>query len=594
VVDTRSSNQSDSLSLVRRTNIWQLALFLVLATFIIRLFYLQVIRHDYYSKVALSGQLKEYELSAERGTIEAYSGGETLPIVLNETKYTLFADPVFIKDVDTVATQLQSVVGGNSQEYAQLMKQDTRYAVLAKKLTEDQKSKIEAMKHKGIGLRPQSYRTYPQGSLAGQVLGFVNDEGIGSYGIEQALDDELRGRPGQLKAITDAQGVPLVANQDNIIKPAEKGQKIVLTLDVSIQKQLEDILKTGLDKAKSGSGSAIIMDPNTGAIKAMANYPNYNPAEFFKVEDASQFTNPSVSSPLEVGSIMKVLTAAAALDLGVVSRGTTYYDPSRFEIDSYTISNIEEDGGAGTRSVDDILQLSLNTGATWLLMQMGGGEVNQKARQTWHKYMTDNFRLGKLTGIEQGYESEGVIPDPVEGFGLNLQYANTSFGQGMSATLMQMAAALSSVINGGTYYQPHLVDSLATDNDTLSRVNPKALRSGVVSAQASLAVKQMMEYVMQKNHLSYGLPNLRPGYSIGGKTGTAEISKPEGGYYDDRFNGTFMGFVGGDKPEYVIAVRVNEPKIPGYAGSKAAGPIFSSLATMLIDNVGVTPISPGN
>lgn len=591
VINSSLTNQTNLPITQHRVNAWYLLVFLSLAVFVVRLFYLQVIRHDYYSKAALSGQLKEYELEAERGLIMAYSGEDTLPIVLNETKYTLFADPKFIKDPGGLATSIQGIIGGDRQYYEDQMRQDTRYAILAKKLNSEQRLKIEKLNEKGIGLREQSYRTYPQGGLAAQVIGFVNDEGVGTYGIEQALNDELKGNSGRLKAITDASGVPLVSNDDNIITPAEKGKKVVLSIDVSIQKQLEDILKSGLDNAKSTSGSAIIMDPHTGAVKAMANYPSYNPAEFFAVEDASLFTNPSVSSPLEVGSIMKVLTTAAALNQGVVNSGTTYYDPSRFAIDGYNITNIEEDGGAGTRSLRDILQLSLNTGATWLLMQMGGGEINDRARQTWYDYMTSHFRLGRVTGIEQGYEAEGIIPDPNEGYGLNLQYANTSFGQGMSATLMQMAAALSSIINGGVYYQPHLVDRLVDAQGKQQVQEPKVLNDKVVSPEVSQIMRELMTYVVEKNHLTYGLPNLRAGYSIGGKTGTAEISKPEGGYYDDKFNGTFIGFVGGDQPEYVIAVRVNEPKIAGYAGSKAAGPIFSSLASMLIDNVGVTPKS---
>ncbi|MCW1908096.1 MAG: penicillin-binding protein 2 [Candidatus Saccharibacteria bacterium] len=573
----------------RRITVWYAALIFVSLVFVVRLFYLQVIRHDYYAKAALSGQLKEYELEPERGLIMAHAGEDTLPIVLNEIKYTLFADPKFITEPEKVAGELQGIIGGDKSFYESQMRQDSRYAILAKKLNDDQKQKIEALKEKGIGLREQPYRTYPQGGLAAQVLGFVNDEGVGSYGIEEALHEELKGKPGQLKAITDAAGVPLVSNDDNIIKPAEKGKKVLMTLDVSIQKQLEDILKTGLENAKSTSGSALIMDPNTGAIKAMANFPSYNPAEFFKVEDAGLFTNAAVSAPLEVGSIMKVLTTAAALNQGVVNRNTSYYDPSRFSIDGYDITNIEEDGGAGTRSVADILQLSLNTGATWLLMQMGGGEINDKARQAWYDYMKNHYRLGQRTGIEQGYEADGLIPDPKEGFGLNLQYANTSFGQGMSATITQMAAALSSVVNGGIYYQPRLVESLIDSNGQTQEMSPKVLNDKVVTPEVSQTMVELMEYVVEKNHRTYGLSSLRPGYAIGGKTGTAEISKPEGGYYEDRFNGTFMGFVGGDKPQYVIAVRVNEPKIPGYAGSKAAGPIFSNLATMLIDNVGVTP-----
>jgi cell division protein FtsI/penicillin-binding protein 2 len=356
-----------------------------------------------------------------------------------------------------------------------------------------------------------------------------------------------------------------------------------------MQQQAEDILKAGLDRAKSKSGSLVIMDPKTGAIKAMANYPSYNPAEFYKVEDGNLFNNTAVSSPLEVGSTMKPLTAAAALDLGVVNKNTTYYDPSHFTIDNATVTNIEEDGGPGTRSIADILQLSLNTGATWLLMQMGGGKINEQARTRWHDYMTNHYHFGSATGIEQGYEADGSIPDPVKGFGLNIQYANTAFGQGMTATPLQMAAALSSVVNGGTYYQPTLVDKTGQRDGQLHQNQPKVVHQHVVSQQVSSDIRDLMQNVITKNYLTYGMTRPNPSYNIGGKTGTAEIARPSGGYYEDRFNGTFMGFVGGNEPQYVVFVRVNQPQIGGYAGSKAAAPIFGNTITMLINNFGVTP-----
>lgn len=562
-----------------------------MAIFGIRLFYLQIIRHDYYKKTALSGQLKQYEIVADRGVIEAHDGDSVVPIVLNEKRYTLFADPKYIKKTEEVADKIQKVIGGNQSDIEKKLKSDTRYAILAKKLPKDKKDALDKLDLKGVGTREEAIRTYPQGDLAAQLLGFVDDEGTGKYGLEQALNKELKGTPGQLKAITDAQGVPLVANTDNIVTQPKSGDRVLLTVDVSMQRQVEDLLKSGLDSAKSKSGSAIIMDPYTGAIKAMANYPTYSPAEFYKVEDGETFNNAAVSSPLEVGSIMKPLTAAAALNQGVVSPGTTYYDPSFYQIGDAKVTNIEEDGGAGTRSVADILEMSLNTGATWLLMQMGGGEVNQKARETWHDYMVNHYRFSKATGIEQGYEADGSVPDPNDGFGLNIQYANTSFGQGMTATPLQMGAALSSVINGGTYYRPHLVDKTTDGQGKVHDHKPEVLQSNVVSGQVSGEMQTLMKGVVDKNYALYGFKERPSTYLVGGKTGTAEITKPGGGYYEDRFNGTFMGFVGGDKPEYVIVVRVNEPGIKGYAGSKAAAPIFTNLTNMLINNFNVTPKS---
>ena len=420
-------------------------------------------------------------------------------------------------------------------------------------------------------------------------MGFVDDEGVGKYGLEQAYNQSLKGVSGRLRAITDAQGVPLVANRDNIVDEPKSGQKVILTIDVALQRQLEDLLKEGLDNAQSKSGSALIIDPNTGAVKAMASYPTYRPAEFFKVTDSNVFNNPSVSAPIEVGSIMKPLTAAAALDLGVVKKDTTYYDPSKFKIDDATVTNIEEDGGAGTHSVADILQLSLNTGATWLLMQMGGGQVNQKARNAWHDYMVNHYQFGKATGIEQGYEADGSIPDPNNGYGLNIQYANTAFGQGMTATILQMGAALSGVVNGGTYYRPTLIDQQSDGNGKMQKKQPTIVRRDVVSSSVSNDIRSLMEYTISKNYPIYKMSKPSPNYSLGGKTGTAQTAKPGGGYYENQDEGTFMGFVGGSRPQYVVVVRVSQPKIGGYAGAKAAAPIFGSLTTMLINNFGVTP-----
>lgn len=588
-----SQPRATSANPVTRVRIWYACLLFITAVFVIRLFYLQIIRHDYYQQAALLGQLKQYEIEPERGTILAHNNGGNTPIVLNQTLYTVYTDPKFVKDVPATALAVQKVLGGDAGEYEAKMKASpSRYEILAKKVSKQKRDELTALKLKGVGAQETNYRTYPQGQLAAQVLGFVNDEGNGQYGLEEALNEQLKGKPGQLKAITDAQGVPLAANRDNIVKSPEQGKQILLTIDLGMQQQLEDIVKQQVEETKSSKGSALILDAKTGAVKAMANYPTFNPAEFFKVTDQAVFSNSVVTDAFEVGSIMKVLTAAAALDKGVVSRDTSYFDPSFFKIGDATVRNIEEDGGAGTKTVADILQLSLNTGATWLLMQMGGGEINEQARTTWHDYLVNHYQFGKKTGIEQSNESEGVVPDPLEGFGLNIRFANTAFGQGQTETILQMGAALASVVNGGTYYQPHLVDAYIRTDGTSDVQTPKVVRTGVVSAQTSQALQDFMEYTIQTNKLTYGQRELRPEYSYGGKTGTAEIANPNGGYYEDRFNGTFLGYVGGDEPEYIIVVSMKEPRnISGYAGAKAAAPVYFKLADMLINNFGVKPRS---
>lgn len=555
----------------------------------LRLFYIQVIRYGYYEGQAQLSQLKRYEIPAERGTIFALDGDEKVPLVLNELRYNIVADPEIIVDKEETALRMADVLKVSKDDIKKSLERDSRYEILAKKQTKDIKEKVEILMADGdiIGVFAEKtvQRVYPQGILAAQVLGFVDDDSTGRYGLEESLQQDLSGTAGRVRALTDQNGVPLLANGENTQTEPIDGLDVTLTIDVAMQKQAEKILEDGLKAAISNSGSVIIINPNNGQIKALANYPSYNPAEFQKVEDAQIFTNPAVSAPLEPGSIMKALTLAAGLDSGAVTRDQTYYDPSFWKIDDATVRNVEEDGGAAMRTMSDILRFSLNTGATWLVMQMGGGELNEKGRTAWHDYLTNHYQLGKITNIEQGYEEPGYVPDPQEGYGLNIQYANSSFGQGISATPLQMGMAVAAVVNGGTYYQPTLVAGRTDGQGNYTENEPKVVSSTTVSPEVSRTVVEFMQVALEKNNLLNKFA--RGGYIVGGKTGTAEVPNPAGGYYDDRFNGTYVGFVGGDRPEYVIMVRVDEPKIGGYAGTSAAGPIFGQAVNMLIDNFSV-------
>lgn len=585
------SNKNSVTQAITRVRVWYGLLLLAVGIFGLRLFYIQVIHYNYYKAAALSDQLKQYEIPATRGVIEAHDGNAVLPIVLNEQLYTLYADPTLVKQPDQAGDKIAAAIGGNPQDYTQAMKtKKTRYVVLAKKLTDDQHDKIAALKLPGVGTQAQDYRTYPQGSLAAQTLGFVNNDGVGKYGVEQALNKQLAGKPGQLKAITDANGVPLAASKDNTDVAPQNGDNVVLTLDLAMQQQLESILAQGTKNAKATSASAIIMDPNTGAVKAIGNAPTYDPSHYSDVSDPNVFQNAAVTHAIEVGSSMKTLTTASALDQGVIQPNTTFYDPSSWVVDGFRITNIEEDGGPGTRNIADLLNLSLNTGATWELMQMGGGQIDTKARNAWYDYLTNHYQFGKPTGIEQGYESSGYVPGPKDnGAGIDLTYANMSFGQALTATPIQMAAALSSVLNGGTYYQPHLVDQETGSNGKTVTTKPKVIKQHVVSPKVGQEMVPLMQYVVQ--HHTFSQPFDQNSYIVGGKTGTAQIAKPGGGYYDNLFNGTYIGFVGGDKVQYVIVVFVYKPTNGGYAGTAAAQPIFGDLAHMLINDSYVMPKS---
>jgi cell division protein FtsI/penicillin-binding protein 2 len=590
-------NTNSGLQSIRRVRVWYGALLLIVGIFGLRLFYVQVIEYGHYKQAALNDQLEQYKIPASRGIIEARDGNSDVPIVLNQELYTLYVDPTLVKKVDTVGPKLASILGGNASNYETMMKtKDTRYVIMAKKITQNQSNKILAMKVPGLGTQGLDYRVYPDGSLASQVLGFVNNSGKGEYGIEQALNKQLSGTSGELKAVTDASGVPLAASKGNIDKPAVNGSNVVTTLNLSMQEQMEQILKSEYQKTKSQGLSAIIMDPYTGQIKAMANYPTYNPSNYQNVSNASLFQNAAVDNAIEPGSTMKTLTTSAALDQGVITPNETFYDPAHWDVDGFNITDIEQDGGAREQSIASVLALSLNTGATWMLMQMsnpGGTTINSKGIEAWHNYMVNRFRLGQPTGVEQGYESGGYVPPAdLTSPSINLTYANTAFGQGVQLTALQLIAALGSVINGGTYYQPTLVDKYVSASGQTTVNKPKVLEKNVVSPKVGQELIPLMENVVTTYlHEGFSFMNFSSNYMVGGKTGTAQVASPTGGYYSNIFNGTYIGFVGGDKPQYMIDVFNIKPNVAGYAGSEAGQPVFADLAHMLINDGYITPKS---
>jgi len=562
--------------------LFYVAVLVVGAAVIARLFYLQVVRYDHFRAEAKAEQLKKFELPPTRGVISAHDGDNTLPLVLNERLYTVIADPVEVKNDHKTAVELSAILKIDSRDLEKrFAKTESRYEVVGTKVNEDLKNQIEKQKLLGIYVREKSYRTYPQGQLGAQTLGFVNDDNQGQYGLEGFMNDELSGKPGLLKAITDRDGVPLAASQGNVMTAPQNGKSVTLTIDLTLQRIAEEKLKIGLDRVTSPAGSVLIIDPNSGAVKAMASYPTYDPAQYGKVKDARLFSNPIVTDQLEPGSIMKPLLIGAALDSKSIDRNYSFIDQGYVKVDGITIKNAEN-WGIPNENLQGILQRSLNTGAVSILKQMGGGEVNEQARTKWHDYLTNHYQFGKETGIEQSAESAGSVASPGKGSGLNVQYANMSFGQGIGVTLMQMAAAESSLINGGTYWQPHLVDKL--DGKVVA---PKMVRANVVSPEVSQVVRNLMIQVAGTNYRS----SLRKGYNVGGKTGTAEITGPDGNYYKDRFNGTFVGFVGGNQPQYLVIVEVKEPKLASSAtaGLTAAAPVFGDVSQALMDSGAVLP-----
>ena len=570
----------------RSASLYAVVLFVCLVV-VVRLFQLQVLQHDYYSDLALAEHEAKFTIPAARGTIYALDGESQVPLVLNEVRPTVYLDPQGIEDEknEEVAAQLSELLSIERGEIIQKLEMnESRYQVVKKQVDLDVANKIREQGISGVGIADESYRVYPQGNLGAQTLGFVNDEGSGQYGLEEFLNSDLSGVDGRYEAVTDVHGIPLSTSEQTVIEAPQEGQDVTLTIDVNIQRFVEDALAKGVKESQGKSGSAVVIDPNTGAILAMANFPTYDPAKFADQKDFSLFFNDVVSSPYETGSGMKVLTMAAAINEGAVSKTSTFYDSGSITIDDRVIENAG--GGGGERSMAEVIQFSVNTGVVYALQQIGAGEINLQAKSVLYEYFTKKFGFGAPTGIAQANEAGGLIYSPQDVEGNNVRYVNMTFGQGLTVTMMQMVAAVSSIVNGGDYYQPYLVGSTTTESGT-SMNQPSIIRPDLISDKTSADMREMMEGVVLGGG---GRVALREGYTIGGKTGTAQVlDETTGEYSDEREIGSFIGFGGSSSPEYVIMTRVDEPKIPGYAGTVAAAPIFADISNFMIDYYQIPP-----
>lgn len=574
------------LVVAHRVRILYIIIAAVGAIFVARLFYLQVVRYDHYRTLAVAEHQSKFSIPSKRGAILAQDGEDVTNLVLNQTLPTLYADPQGITDPVGVAQQIASVLDVEvAQLISQLSETQSRYQVLARELSLEEVDAVKALRINGIGFVDEVYRVYPQGRLASQLLGFVNRDNEGQYGIEAALQKELAGSPGRLRAVTDAYGIPLQTIEGNLIEQPKDGEDIVLSIDVNVQRMVERELLKMVRSSDAKSGSVVVMNPNNGRIMAMANYPTYNPEKIDTIKDYGVFLNNVVHGPYETGSGVKVLTMATGLQEGVVTPESTYLDTSSVVVDDVTIENALKEGDV-IRSMREVIQRSLNTGAVYILEQLGGGEFNEAGRRTLHRYFADVFGLGSPTGVEQAGESSGVLFGPNEGAGSNVRYANMTFGQGMTVTMMQMTSAVSALVNGGTYYQPTLLQGRIDADGMAISVSPEVVREGVVSKQTASHIRDMMELVVTDGS---GRKARRTGYQIGGKTGTAQVPDERGEYSEDATIGSFVGFGGGEKPEYVIMTRIDEPQTLGFAGTEVAAPLFATISNWLIDYYQIPP-----
>ena len=572
-----------------RSRVLATIIFVVMAIIIGRLFYLQIIQHNYYVELAQAEQLAQFKIPAERGLIYAKSGDEPVQLVLNETVYTVFVDPAIITDKAKVIEVMKNVAGGNVRTgFEDLLDlTDTRYQIIATKLTRVQAEKIKAEELSGVGFQEVSQRVYPEGSLASQVLGFVDAEGTGRYGVESALNDELNGTDGLLKTVKDISNVPLTIGNDNVRIPAQDGTNVVLSIDRSIQSKVEEILARRAKDFGATHVSAVVMDPDTGRVMAMANLPTYDPSKYFEVKDVSAFNNAVISYPYEPGSDVKTYTMAVGIDKGVVKASDTYNNTDYIKVEDRTITNAYK-GITGIIDFQTAMNWSLNTGFVTVAQRLGDGEnITEQARQTMYEYFHDRLGLGELTGIELDGELPGIVISPDEADGNAVRYSNMAFGQGLDATMIQVAAGFSAIINGGDYYKPTILDGVVKDDGTYQQNDdPAPIRTGVVKASTSEQIKEMTRTARQ------GFPGIdRAGYYVGGKTGTSQVIE-NGVYSDDETIATYLGFGGSDKehPEYVIMVTVSADDTV-FEGSKHAMPIFTDISNWLLEYLQLAPKS---
>ena len=568
-----------------RSRILAAAILVIAAIFVARLFYLQVIQHGHYVALAKEEQEKRFVIPANRGVIYAKNGDEPIQLVMNQAVYTVFADPKTVTKKDEVVKTLREVAGGNVREkFDELLDdKDSRYAILATKLTRLQADKIKEKGFKGIGFQETSQRVYPEGQLAAQVLGFVNVEGKGVYGVESGLDDELNGKDGLLQAVTDVGKVPLTIGNNNIRIPAEDGKNVVLSIDRNIQSKVEQSLVAAIQKTGAKNASALVMDPNTGKVMAMANFPTYNPAEYFKVTDAATFNNSAISGPYEPGSTVKIFTMATGIDKNVVKPNDTFVNTDFITVGDRVISNATK-GKTGTITFQTALQWSLNTGFVTIAQRLGNGsQINESARQTMYQYFHDRFRLGEPTGIELANEASGTVISPDDDMGNEVRYSNMSFGQGMESTMIQVASGFSAAINGGNYYKPTVVDGEMKDGDFIQNKAPQPIATGIISQSTSDQVREMMRVARVS-----GFPGAdKAGYQVGGKTGTSQVIK-NGVYSSNETIGSYIGYGGGDRPEYVIMVRVSGEN-KELQGARDAMPLFTDISNWMIDYLKIQP-----
>lgn len=546
---------------------------------ILRLFYWQILQAEFLQAQAEGQYLVEAKVGALRGNI-FYSDGSSL--ASSNPTFRIFGLPKAIPEsikldlsytLAKVLTEEGEEVDILAKDILNKLSQPLYWVLVKKGVSLEVKKRIEGLKLSGIGFEQTSKRFYPEGSSSAHILGFVGSDAkggnVGYFGLEGYYEGDLKGLEGQFKLEQDALGSPIVTGQFQT-DDAKDGKDLILNVDRTVQFIVEKALRAGLERYGAKVASAVLMDPKTGGILAMASFPNYDPLEYFNFPK-EYYKNPIVADQYEPGSTFKIFVMSAALNEDVLKPDTVCDICSGpISLGGFTIRTWNNKYFPNT-TMKDVIVHSDNTGMVFTGEKLGLDKL--------YAYL-ENFGLGKPTGVDLEDES---APDlrPKEQW-REIDLATTSFGQGIALTAMQMVVAVSAIANGGNIMEPHVV-KVIQDQKGSFEVKPKVLRQ-VIKESTSKIMTEMMVKAVSEGEAKWAKPK---GFKIAGKTGTAQI--PVAGHYDpDKTIASFVGFAPADDPKFVMLIRYDQPSSSIF-GSETAAPTFFEIAKELFNYYKIAP-----
>ncbi|CAM4260070.1 penicillin-binding transpeptidase domain-containing protein [Paenibacillus tarimensis] len=559
-----------------------------------RVYFVQVVNADLWYERAKNSWAAFQKIPAVRGTITDRNGNV---LAMDVAGYTVAVNPEIINKLgiaDQVVYRLHTLLGKKESELREAVTKKNeegeyyRHRELGregKKLDKEMQEKIVAFREElqkatdekdvGIYLIEEQKRYYPKQDMASHLLGYVNKEGEAVTGMELSLNEELAGTDGKLVYERDGRQVQL-SNGEVEYVPAKDGKDVTLTIDTEIQYYVEKAIKEAYDKYKPKSITAIAADPNTMEILGMANYPDYNPNEYWTMKPGSDY-NYAVRALLEPGSTFKMVTLAAAVEEGVFNPDEIYKSGSRY-IGGWTL-NDHKRGGWGPITFLEGLKRSSNVA----FIELG---YNKMSTETLMKYITA-FGFGAKTGLEVGGESTGMVKYRYES-----EKATLTYGQGtVQVTPIQQVAAIAAIANGGKLMQPHLIKEIE-DPVTGKKevVQPKVVRQ-VISEKTAGKVGEYLEQVVSDQEIGTGKNAYIEGYRVAGKTGTAQkvTSSNKSGYADDKYIVSFIGYAPVEDPRIVVYVVADEPEDSSLGGGTVAAPVFKDIVEQSLRYMRVTP-----